>query len=41
MGKKAVLEADSIVLATGSRPNKGLAQSLKGKPFELHEVGAV
>lgn len=38
-GKAVFLEADSIVLATGSRPNKGLAQSLKGKPFELHEVG--
>jgi 2,4-dienoyl-CoA reductase-like NADH-dependent reductase (Old Yellow Enzyme family)/thioredoxin reductase len=38
-GKPVFLEADSIVLATGSRPNKGLAQSLRGKSFELHEVG--
>jgi 2,4-dienoyl-CoA reductase-like NADH-dependent reductase (Old Yellow Enzyme family)/thioredoxin reductase len=38
-GKAVFLEADSIVLATGARPNKGLAQSLRGKSFELHEVG--
>ena len=38
-GKAVFLEADSIVLATGSRSNKGLAQSLKGKSFELHQVG--
>jgi 2,4-dienoyl-CoA reductase-like NADH-dependent reductase (Old Yellow Enzyme family)/thioredoxin reductase len=38
-GKEVFLEADNIVLATGTRPNKALAQSLKGKVPELYEVG--
>jgi 2,4-dienoyl-CoA reductase-like NADH-dependent reductase (Old Yellow Enzyme family)/thioredoxin reductase len=38
-GKELFLEADRIVLATGARPNKALAQSLRGKVAKLFEVG--
>lgn len=38
-GKEVLLEADSIVLATGARPDNALAKSLKGKFRELYEVG--
>lgn len=38
-GKEIFLEADSIVLAAGAKPDKTLAQSLKGKLSELYEVG--
>jgi pyruvate/2-oxoglutarate dehydrogenase complex dihydrolipoamide dehydrogenase (E3) component len=38
-GNGLFLEADNIVLATGAKPNKTLAQSLKGKVPELFEVG--
>lgn len=38
-GNELFLEADHIVLATGGRPNKTLAQSLRGKVPKLFEVG--
>ena len=38
-GKEVFLEADNIVLATGSTPNKALGESLKGKYLEFFEVG--
>lgn len=38
-GKEIFLEADNIVLATGTRPNKTLAESLRGKVPELYEAG--
>ncbi len=38
-GKEIFLEADNIVIATGTRSNKALAQSLKGKVAELYEAG--
>jgi len=34
-----VLESESIVLATGAKPNKTLVQALRGKVPELFEVG--
>ena len=33
------LEADNIVLATGTRPNNSLTKLLKGNVPELYEVG--
>ena len=38
-GNRLFLEVDHIVLATGARPNKNLAQSLRGKVPNLFEVG--
>ena len=38
-GKEVFLEADNIVLATGSRPNKTLAESLEGRVPGLYEAG--
>jgi 2,4-dienoyl-CoA reductase-like NADH-dependent reductase (Old Yellow Enzyme family)/thioredoxin reductase len=38
-GNEVFFEADNIVLATGAKPNKALAQSLKGKGPELFEAG--
>jgi NADPH-dependent 2,4-dienoyl-CoA reductase/sulfur reductase-like enzyme len=38
-GKEVFLEAENIVLATGSTPDKALGQSLKGKYLEFYEVG--
>ncbi|MFH1031877.1 MAG: FAD-dependent oxidoreductase [Chloroflexota bacterium] len=38
-GKEVLLKADTIVFASGSRPNKTLAKSLKGKAPELYEIG--
>ncbi len=38
-GKETVIRGDTIVLATGARPDKALAQALKGKVPELHEAG--
>jgi len=38
-GKKISLEADDIVIATGSVADKTLFESLKGKVPELHEAG--
>ena len=38
-GKEVFLEADNIVLATGSTPNKALGESLKGKYLEFAEIG--
>lgn len=38
-GQEVFLEADNIVLAAGARPNKTLAQSLKGKFSKVYEVG--
>ncbi len=38
-GDEVFLEADNIVLATGTRPNNALSQSLKGKVPELYQAG--
>jgi pyruvate/2-oxoglutarate dehydrogenase complex dihydrolipoamide dehydrogenase (E3) component len=38
-GKTVFLKADNIVLATGVRSNKTLAQSLQGKVPQLYEAG--
>ena len=38
-GKEVFLEADNIVLAAGSIPDKALGESLKGKYNEFYEVG--
>ena len=38
-GKEVFLEADNIVLAAGSTPDKVLGESLKGKYLEFFEVG--
>jgi len=38
-GNGLFLETDHIVLATGARPNKNLAQALQGKVSKLFEVG--
>ena len=38
-GKDVFLEADNIVLATGSTPNKALGKALKAKYLEFAEIG--
>lgn len=38
-GKETVIRGDTIVLATGARPDKALGQALKGKVPELYEAG--
>ena len=38
-GKEVFLEAENIVLATGSTPDDALGQSLKGKYLEFAEIG--
>ncbi len=38
-GKKVQFDADSVVLAVGSRPNRELAEQLEGKVTELHVIG--
>ncbi|MGQ9460416.1 MAG: oxidoreductase [Candidatus Bathyarchaeaceae archaeon] len=38
-GKKQTVEADSVVLAMGSKPNLGLMGALKGKVPELYAIG--
>jgi hypothetical protein len=38
-GKDVFLEADNIILATGSTPNKVLGEALKGKFLEFAEIG--
>ena len=38
-GTEVFLEADNIVLAAGSTPDKALGESLKGKYLEFFEVG--
>lgn len=38
-GNRLFLEADDIVIASGSIPNKALFESLKGKVPEVYEVG--
>jgi len=38
-GKKISLEADDLVIATGSVADRSLFESLKGKVTELYEVG--
>lgn len=38
-GEEILLEADNIVLAAGSTPNKALGESLKGKYLDFAEVG--
>ena len=37
--KEVIIEADKIVLATGARPQRTFAQSLRGEVPELYEVG--
>jgi len=38
-GKDVFLEADNIILATGSTANKVLGEALKGKFLEFAEIG--
>ncbi|MGP8079759.1 MAG: FAD-dependent oxidoreductase [Dehalococcoidales bacterium] len=38
-GKETILEADTIVLSTGSTPNDKLAKSLRGKYLNFAEIG--
>lgn len=38
-GSKVFLEADSIIIAAGARPDQTLPQSLTGKVPELYEAG--
>jgi len=38
-GNEALLEVDTVVLATGARPDNALAKSLAGKVPELYEAG--
>jgi 2,4-dienoyl-CoA reductase-like NADH-dependent reductase (Old Yellow Enzyme family)/thioredoxin reductase len=38
-GKKRLIKADTIVLATGARPNSELFQVLKDKGYETHLIG--
>ncbi|MDP2951869.1 MAG: hypothetical protein Q8O76_00955, partial [Chloroflexota bacterium] len=38
-GRKVTLEADTVVLATGARPDAGLAGALKGKVSEVYLAG--
>jgi 2,4-dienoyl-CoA reductase-like NADH-dependent reductase (Old Yellow Enzyme family)/thioredoxin reductase len=38
-GKKQTIDADSIVLAVGSKPNTSLMNTLKGKVSELYAIG--
>ena len=38
-GKETILEADTVVLSTGSTPNYKLAKSLKGKYLDFAEIG--
>jgi thioredoxin reductase len=38
-GKTVFLKADNVVLATGVRSNRILAQSLQGKVPQLYEAG--
>jgi 2,4-dienoyl-CoA reductase-like NADH-dependent reductase (Old Yellow Enzyme family)/thioredoxin reductase len=38
-GKKQTVEADSVVLAIGSKPNTGLMETLKSRFVELYAIG--
>ena len=38
-GEVVFLEAENIVLAAGSTPDKALGQSLKGKYLDFAEIG--
>ncbi|MCJ7593790.1 MAG: hypothetical protein MUO52_03330, partial [Desulfobacterales bacterium] len=38
-GKRQTIEADTIVIAAGSRGNIGLYEELKGKVPELYAIG--
>lgn len=38
-GQRRELPADTVVIAVGDRPNRGLAQGLAGRVPELYEVG--
>jgi 2,4-dienoyl-CoA reductase-like NADH-dependent reductase (Old Yellow Enzyme family)/thioredoxin reductase len=38
-GRKETLSADTVVLATGTQPNKELEAALRAFPAELHKVG--
>jgi 2,4-dienoyl-CoA reductase-like NADH-dependent reductase (Old Yellow Enzyme family)/thioredoxin reductase len=40
-GKKQVVEAESVVLAMGSKPNIGLMKALEGRVPELYGIGDV
>ena len=38
-GKRQTIEADTVVIAAGSRGNLGLYEALKGKVSEVHAIG--
>ena len=38
-GKQSFIEADTVVLATGFKPNRELAEELRGKLPEIYEIG--
>ena len=38
-GKQQLIEADTIVLAAGAKPNTELAEALRGETFETYTVG--
>jgi len=38
-GKKVTLKADTVVLASGSQPNKSLYESLDGRVSEIYAIG--
>ncbi|MDP2954020.1 MAG: hypothetical protein Q8O76_11980, partial [Chloroflexota bacterium] len=38
-GRRQLLEADTIVLATGAVPNAGLAAALEGKGYQVYLAG--
>jgi pyruvate/2-oxoglutarate dehydrogenase complex dihydrolipoamide dehydrogenase (E3) component len=40
-GKDVFLEADNIILATGSTPNKALGEALKGSTWSSRKSGIV
>lgn len=38
-GEKKIIEADTIVLAAGAKPNKELYQALEGRTLEIYLAG--
>ncbi len=38
-GKETLIEADTVVLAAGARPNRKLYEELQGKGIEAHLIG--
>jgi NADPH-dependent 2,4-dienoyl-CoA reductase/sulfur reductase-like enzyme len=38
-GKRRIIEADSVVLATGGTPNKELVEALKGRALKVYTAG--